>query len=83
MKHIKISFKLNTLWIEVEDRYTDPIGTSVINLEDIAAVYDRDTGYFKCGIRLKDGSWWENVSTESLKELKEYLMGRIKEKEED
>lgn len=82
MKHIKISFKLNALWVEVEDRYTDPIGTSVINFEDISAVYDRETGYYKNGIRLKDGSWYENVSNESLKELKEYLMGRIKEKEE-
>lgn len=81
MEHIKISFKLNALWVEVEDLY-DPIGTYIINFEDISAVYDRETGYYKRGIRLKDGNWLENISIDSLRELKEYLMGRIKEKEE-
>ena len=76
MKHLKINYP----WIEVEDRSE---GSLVISLEDISAVYDNDNGWYKYGIRFKDGSWLDNVSVESLKELKEYLMGRIKEKEED
>lgn len=74
MKHIKI----NNPWIEVEDRSE---GSLVISLEDISAVYDNDNGWYKYGIRFKDGSWLDNVSVESLKELKTYLMTK-EEKEE-
>ncbi len=75
MKHLKINYP----WIEVEDRSG---GSLVISLEDISAVYDNNNGWYKYGIRFKDGSWLDNVSVESLKELKMYLMSK-EEKEEN
>ena len=75
MQHLKINYP----WVEVEDRSE---GSLVISLEDVSAVYDNNNGWYKYGIRFKDGSWLDNVSIESLKELKTYLMTK-KEKEED
>ena len=75
MQHLKINYP----WIEVEDRSE---GSLVISLKDISAVYDNNNGWYKYGIRFKDGSWLDNVSIESLKELKTYLMTK-EEKEED
>lgn len=75
MQHLKINYP----WIEVEDRSE---GSLVISLEDISAVYDNNNGWYKYGIRFKDGTWLDNVSVESLKELKTYLMTK-EEKEED
>ena len=75
MQHLKINYP----WVEVEDRSE---GSLVISLEDVSAVYDNNNGWYKYGIRFKDGSWLDNVSIESLKELKTYLMTK-EEKEED
>ena len=75
MQHLKINYP----WVEVEDRSE---GSLVISLEDVSAVYDNNNGWYKYGIRFKDGSWLDNVSVESLKELKTYLMTK-EEKEED
>ena len=75
MQHLKINYP----WVEVEDRSE---GSLVISLKDISAVYDNNNGWYKYGIRFKDSSWLDNVSVESLKELKTYLMTK-EEKEED
>jgi len=75
MQHLKINYP----WVEVEDRSD---GSLVISLEDVSAVYDNNNGWYKYGIRFKDSSWLNNVSVESLKELKTYLMTK-EEKEED
>lgn len=75
MQHLKINYP----WVEVEDRSD---GSLVISLEDVSAVYDNNNGWYKYGIRFKDSSWLDNVSVESLKELKTYLMTK-EEKEED
>ena len=75
MQHLKINYP----WVEVEDRSE---GSLVISLEDVSAVYDNNNGWYKYGIRFKDSSWLDNVSVESLKELKTYLMTK-EEKEED
>ena len=65
--------KVNWPWVEVEDIYS-PEGTIIINTDAIACVWDRYTGQYHCGIKLKNGDWIEQVSKEGLKELKELLM---------
>ena len=64
---------INWPWIEVEDKF-EPEGTIVINIDEIAYVWDRYTGQYRYGIKLKNGDWLEQVSKEGLKELKELLM---------
>ena len=71
------NLKVNSPWIEVSDLYNS---TYVINEGTIAAVYAKPDTLYQCGIKLTDGDWILNVKTESLTELKEYLMNK---KEED
>lgn len=68
--------KINLPWIEVEDRYKNPTGTRVININDISSVYDRSDTLYRTGVITKFGHCIENISDESLSELKDFLMSK-------
>ena len=69
-KHIRI----NLPWIEVEDKYEEPTGTYIININDISSVYDREGTVYTTGVRTKHGECITNISKESLSELKDFLL---------
>ena len=71
--------KVNWPWVEVEDRYS-PEGTILINIDEASVIWDRPTGQYHYGVKLKrSGDWIEHISKEGLKELKELVMKKDKE----
>ncbi len=66
---------VNWPWVELRDAFEGD-GTIVINVNEIAAIWDNPDTLYKFGVCFKDGTWNTNFQVEGLTELKELVMNR-------
>ena len=71
-KYIK---NVNWPWVEIRDAFGGD-GTIVINVNEIAAIWDNPDTIYKYGVCFKDGAWNKNFQVGGLTELKELVMNR-------
>ena len=67
--------KINWPWVEVDDMFEEE-GTVTINMNEVELIWSRINGQYHCGVKFKDGSWFEFISKDVLKELQELLINR-------
>ena len=71
-KYIK---NVNWPWVEIRDAFGGD-GTIVINVDEIAAIWDNPNTVYKYGVCFRDGTWNSNFQVGGLTELKELVMNR-------
>lgn len=67
--------KVNWPWVEVDDGFSGS-GTVLINMNEVTMIWDRAQGKYKYGVQFKGGNWFDLITEDGLRELKDLLLNK-------